>query len=111
MPHFIEAKRKLALLYKDSFSLVKGVDFFQEPINCNSNYWLNTILLNDSNSSLKDFIINDLNSQGIQVRSSWRLLHKLSMYKQCPKMDNLEGSTFLEKSIINIPSSANIATN
>ena len=111
MPHFIEAKRELALLYKDSFSLVKGVDFFQEPINCNSNYWLNTILLNDSNTSLKDFIINDLNSQGIQVRSSWRLLHKLSMYKQCPKMDNLEGSTFLEKSIINIPSSANIATN
>jgi perosamine synthetase len=108
MPNFIEAKRKLADLYKESFSFIKGVDFFKEPVNCSSNYWLNTILLDDSNTSAKDFIISDLNSRGIQVRPSWRLLHKLSMYKQCPKMDNLEGSTFLEKSIINIPSSANL---
>ena len=108
MSIFIDAKRKLAQLYKDSFAMVKGVEFFQEPTNCISNYWLNTILLNERNTGARDCILTKLNSKGIQARPSWRLLHSLSMFRGCPRMHDLEGSSFLEKAIINIPSSANI---
>ena len=41
--NFLKRKRKLANLYKDFFSKIKNFDFFDEPINTRSNYWLNII--------------------------------------------------------------------
>ena len=51
--------------------------------------------------------LQTLNDNGIQARPVWTLLHKLPMYKDCPKMD-LTTAKSLEARLINIPSSVGI---
>ena len=44
---------------------------------------------------------------GIGIRPVWKLMHKIKHLSKFPKM-NLSNSIFLEKSLINLPSSANL---
>ena len=46
LENFIHNKRNLARRYKAFFNGSKYI-FFQEPKNCKSNYWLNSIILKD----------------------------------------------------------------
>jgi len=87
LPYFIKEKRKLAERYRSAFEKVKGIHFFIEPANAQSNYWLNTILLEKGFEHEKDTVLQTLNDNGIQARPAWTLLHKLPMYKTCHKMD------------------------
>ena len=77
----------------------------QEPPNCSSNYWLQTILLNKPNLDLRNEILTVLNEAGFMSRPAWTGLHKLAHFKDNPKMD-METTDSLEKRIINIPSSS-----
>ena len=45
LDEFVENKRATAEAYKEYFAHVDGVEFFAEPENCRSNYWLNAVLL------------------------------------------------------------------
>jgi len=107
LPNFLKEKRNLAKRYRSAFEYVKGIHFFIEPVHAQSNYWLNTILLEQGLEHEKDTVLQTLNDNGIQARPVWTLLHKLSMYKTCPKMD-LTTSESLEARLINIPSSVGI---
>lgn len=102
---FIENKRVLADNYIKAFHGIEGVSFFIEPSYAKSNYWLNTIILEKENESLRDQVLEYTNSNGIMTRPVWKLMNKLPMYSSCPSMD-LTCSESLEKRIINIPSSA-----
>jgi len=99
---FINSKRKLAGIYEDFFN---GTDyvFVKESIESKSNYWLNSIILQDKNQ--RDLFLEDTNSQGIMTRPIWTLMNKLSMfeYAQC---GDLKNSEWLEDRVVNIPSSA-----
>jgi perosamine synthetase len=105
LPEFIEKKRKLALMYQEVFQDIKEIDFFTEPEYAKSNYWLNAIILKESNKDLRDKILKETNENKIMTRPIWKLMHHLKMFKDCPKMD-LSVSKSLENRIINIPSSA-----
>lgn len=105
LENFIIRKRALAEKYRKAFSHMSGITFFQEPQYAKSNYWLNTLLLDEEYSMLRDFILSQLNGFGIGVRPSWKLMNKLAMFRSCPHMD-LSVSESLERRIINIPSSA-----
>src|SRR5574344_1005104 len=59
---FIEAKRKLANRYQLFFKEIE-IDFFVEPDNSKSNYWLNAILLN--NREERDEFLEYTNQNGI----------------------------------------------
>jgi perosamine synthetase len=107
LPYFLKEKRNLAKRYRNAFEYVKGIHFFIEPVHAQSNYWLNTILLEQGLEHEKDKVLQILNDNGIQARPVWTLLHKLPMYKTCPKMD-LTTSESLEARLINIPSSVGI---
>jgi len=107
LPYFIKEKRKLAKRYQNAFENIKGIHFFIEPVHAKSNYWLNTILLEKGLEHERDTVLQTLNDNGIQARPAWILLHKLPMYKNCPKMD-LTTSESLEARLINIPSSVGI---
>ena len=99
---FIENKRNLSDLYFDFFSDFDNVILVREIKESRSNYWLNSLLLEDlveRNNYLKY-----LNDQNIMSRPVWSLINNLDMYKQCPKSD-LSNSMWLEKRLINIPSS------
>ena len=103
----IEKKRRLFTYYTKSFEEFKEFKILNEPENCRSNYWLQTIILEKNWEDQRDSILVATNSSGIMTRPSWTLLHKLHPYKGFPCMD-LSISESLEKRIINIPSSSNL---
>jgi len=107
LPEFIEKKRSLAKRYAEAFSDLEGVRFFTEPDFARSNYWLNTLILDKRWAHLRDEILKLTNENGIMTRPVWTLLHKLPMYRHCPKMD-LDCAEDLTSRIINIPSSADL---
>ena len=107
LPNFLKEKRNLAKRYQMAFENIKGIHFIIEPAHAQSNYWLNAILLEKGLEHERDTVLQTLNDNGIQARPVWTLLHKLPMYKDCPKMD-LTTAKSLEARLINIPSSAGL---
>lgn len=105
LPEFVRKKRVLADRYRQAFAGVEGVKFFTEPDFARSNYWLNVLLLNKEFSGERDTFLELSNSLGIMTRPAWTLMHKLPMYRGCPRMD-LSVAQSLESRIVNIPSSA-----
>jgi perosamine synthetase len=110
LPVFLQNKRSLAKSYQKAFADVFGLRFFTEPENAQSNYWLNTLLLDVFSSEKRDELLELTNSTGVMTRPTWTLMHKLPMFKNCPRMD-LSLAESLERRLINIPSSASLGTN
>lgn len=98
---FLEDKRMLATEYKQFFTS-QNIRFIEEPINAQSNYWLNSILLDDMNE--RDEFLEYTNSNGVMTRPIWALMNKLEMFKSC-QHDELLNAFFLEARVVNIPSS------
>ncbi|HJW31184.1 MAG TPA: DegT/DnrJ/EryC1/StrS family aminotransferase, partial [Saprospiraceae bacterium] len=109
LPELLSAKRALAERYSKAFAELPGVHFFLEPVNSQSNYWLNALLLDKECASQRDALLAATNNAGIMTRPVWTPLHKLSMFADCPKMD-LPTAEDLEQRLINIPSSAMLAS-
>ena len=102
---FLDSKRKLFLKYKDVFESIDGIKLFNEPDNSESNYWLQTIILENGFENELENILRNTNKKNIMTRPAWNLIHKLDMYLDSPKSP-LPVSESLSKRIINIPSSA-----
>jgi perosamine synthetase len=105
LPGMLERKRALAQRYAAAFARVEGVRFVTEPVGSRSNYWLNTLLLDDSSEASRDALLEVLNEAGYMARPVWTLMHRLPMYGACPRMD-VACAEDLERRIVNIPSSA-----
>lgn len=98
---FIEQKRKLANTYETLLTNLDGVQLFKESNFCQSNYWLQTLTLDESLN--RDEVLAFLNENGVMSRPIWQPIHELQMYKTYPKM-NLNVTEKFKKVIINIPS-------
>ena len=98
---FVKQKRQLAEEYAQ---LLKNsnLDFFKEPKNCRSNYWLNTIICHDE--SQRNELLNYMNTREIMTRPVWTPMNKLPMFKNSLS-DSLQNTLWLEERIVNIPSS------
>jgi perosamine synthetase len=103
--HFLKLKKKLYNRYKIAISKNKEFTLFNEPKNTKSNHWLCTIILNKNNINYRDKILKKLNKLGYLARPLWNPLHKIIYLKKFQHM-NLEKTNYLNKKIINIPSSA-----
>ena len=101
---FLEKKRALAQRYARAFSGLEGARIFPEPTFARSNYWLNTLILDEGLCEQRDAILDVTNREGIQTRPVWTLMHKLPMYMQCPRM-GLPVAENLERRVICLPSS------
>ena len=99
---FLLNKRVIAEKYKDYFSQFDEIEFFCEPDNCKSNYWLNVLLMKD-NEAQKEFL-QFTNDNGVMTRPIWRLMNRLPMFSSC-QTDNLENTIWFEERVVNIPSS------
>lgn len=97
---FIERKRELVEKYK-AFFADKDIEFFTEPENCRSNYWLNAVILKDR--AERDAFLTFTNDHGVMTRPIWVLNNKLDMYKGCQCAD-LTNAEWLEDRVVNIPS-------
>jgi perosamine synthetase len=104
LPEFVSAKRALAELYRLAFTDICGIRFFSEPIHNRSNYWLNTLLLDEECADQRDAFLAASNNVGIMTRPAWTLMSRLPMFAHCPRMD-LTVAESLVKRLVNIPSS------
>jgi len=104
LPSKLAAKRSLFERYQKAFAQIHGITLFSEPKNCHSNYWLQTLLLNESESINRDLILEATNNVGIMTRPAWVLMNELAAFKDSPSM-NLDIANSLSHRIINIPSS------
>jgi perosamine synthetase len=104
LPGFLEGKRRLFEIYQTAFQGVPQSRIFSEPKGCRSNYWLQTLMLDESAVGQKDAILVATNGSGFMTRPAWVLLHQLKPYRECPKM-NLSVAGSLQKRLINLPSS------
>ena len=98
---FLENKRELADIYKEFFA-TENIKFVIEPKESKSNYWLNSVILQDRNQR-NDFL-EFTNNNGVMTRPIWTLMNKLEMFKDA-ECGNLENSLWLEDKVVNIPSS------
>ena len=101
------SKRNLFRLYSAVFDQVSGIKIFQEPENCKSNYWLQTLILEENESGNLQKILEATNESQIMTRPSWVLLNELIPFLDCPSMDLVVAKS-LSIRIINIPSSPNL---
>jgi aminotransferase in exopolysaccharide biosynthesis len=103
LPVMLAAKRVLFQRYQAAFATVQGVRLMTEPEYCQSNYWLQTIQLDNENENLRDAILIATNEAGFMTRPVWSLMHKLQHFRDCPR-SSLPIAESLERRLINIPS-------
>lgn len=104
LPSKLIAKRHLFDRYKSAFADVEGAQLFEQPENCQSNYWLQTLLLREDLSEKRDLVLEATNAAGIMTRPVWVLLNELVAFKSSPCSD-LTTAQSLSRRVINIPSS------
>ena len=104
----VKSKRALANQYQRMFAGIQNARIFEEFDGSESNYWLNTLILNEDNAVKRDELLEELNNIGILSRPAWTPLHSLGIYEQSPRAD-LSATENFTKRIINLPSSASLA--
>ena len=102
LDEFIADKRSTAKAYAEYFKNVEGIDFFTEPENCFSNYWLNVVILPDHDKQLE--FLQETNDNGVMTRPIWELMNRLPMFEHC-QHDDLKNTIWFADRVVNIPSS------
>lgn len=98
---FITLKRSLAARYESELQ-GSELQFFREPKDCRSNYWLNAVVCESRDR--RDALLKATNDQGVMTRPIWQLMNHLPKYATCLRGD-LSNATWLEARIVNLPSS------
>lgn len=108
LPELLAAKRRLFERYRTVFADVPGVRLMAEPNGCRSNYWLQTLLLDESVTDQRDAVLAATNDAGLMTRPVWNLMHHLQPFRDCPYAP-LPVTESLVRRVINVPSSAFLA--
>jgi perosamine synthetase len=108
LPGLLAAKRRLHRRYAHAFAEVSGAHLMSEPSGCRSNYWLQTLLLDEASGCDRDTVLTASNDAGFMARPVWTLNHRLAPFSDSPRMP-LAVAESLERRIVNIPSSAQLA--
>lgn len=99
---YVASKRKVAAEYIEYFKNVDGIDFFAEPENTFSNYWLSAVVLKDKESQLA--FLQETNDNGVMTRPIWELMNRFPMFENCQN-DGLKNTIYFADRVVNIPSS------
>lgn len=102
---YVTNKRITAHLYEEFFKNVDGIDFFTEPNNSRSNYWLNVVILKDKDTQQN--FLQYTNDNGVMTRPIWELMNRLPMFEKCEN-DGLKNTIWFADRVVNIPSSVRL---
>lgn len=102
LDEYIADKRETAKAYAEYFKNVDGIEYFTEPENAFSNYWLNVVILPDHDKQLE--FLQETNDNGVMTRPIWELMNRLPMFEKCEN-DGLKNTIFFADRVVNIPSS------
>ena len=105
LDEFIADKRETAKAYAEYFKNVDGIDFFTEPENCYSNYWLNVVILPDHDKQIE--FLQETNDNGVMTRPIWELMNRLPMFENC-QHDHLTNTIWFADRVVNVPSSVRL---
>lgn len=104
---FIARKRRLTELYAAAFEKNPGLRLIREPAGTQSNYWLQSIMLDPQHASERDVVLEALNDAGYAARPVWRLMSTMPMFEACPRMP-LTVTEDIEQRVISLPSGAGL---
>ncbi len=107
LPVKLANKRELFARYQSAFKGIKGVSLIKEPARCKSNYWLQALLLDSDDTGQRNAILKATNEAGFMTRPVWTLMHELSPFKECPRMDIVTAQSLMQR-LINIPSGSGL---
>lgn len=99
---YVADKRETAKRYAEYFAGMNGIEFFVEPENAYSNYWLNAVLLPNKEEQIR--FLEYTNDHGVMTRPIWELMNRLPMFENC-ETDGLENTIMFADRVVNIPSS------
>ena len=102
LEEYVLNKRETAKQYAEFFKNIGGIDFFVEPADSRSNYWLNVVILKDKDAQLQ--FLQETNDNGVMTRPIWELMNRLPMFEHC-EHDSLENTIWFADRVVNIPSS------
>lgn len=105
LDRYIADKRETAAAYAEFFRNVDGIEFFTEPENCFSNYWLNSVILKNKKAQLE--FLQETNDNGVMTRPIWELMNRLPMFENC-ETDGLKNTVWFADRVVNIPSSVKL---
>ena len=107
LPAILAAKRELFRRYEQAFTQVPSIKLISEPERCHSNYWLQTILMDQDELGQRDTLLEATNNAGYMTRPAWSMLPESKPFKNCPKMD-LSCAYSVARRLVNIPSSPSL---
>ena len=102
---YVASKRETAKAYEEFFKDIPEIEFFSEPKDTRSNYWLNVVILKDKEAQLS--FLEYTNDNGVMTRPIWELMNRLSMFEKCEN-DGLKNTIWFADRVVNIPSSVRI---
>ena len=105
LEEFIADKRATAAAYAEYFKNVDDIDFFTEPADSFSNYWLNVVILKDKEAQQQ--FLQETNDNGVMTRPIWELMNRLPMFEHC-QHDDLKNTIWFADRVVNIPSSVRL---
>lgn len=110
LPRFLASKRAVAAEYQAYFNRPEvksatGIEFFSEPAETRSNYWLNAVIL-PSHEAQIDFL-TQTNDNGVMTRPIWELMNRLPMFSEAECGDLTQAEWFADR-VVNIPSSVRL---
>ena len=105
LDEYVADKRTTAAAYAEFFKQIDDIQFFTEPENCFSNYWLNAVIL--KNHEAQQAFLQYSNDHGVMTRPIWELMSRLPMFEHC-QHDELENTIFFADRVVNIPSSVRL---
>ena len=105
LDEFIADKRETAKAYGEFFKNMDGIEFFTEPKNCFSNYWLNAVILPDHEKQME--FLQETNDNGVMTRPIWELMNRMPMFEHC-QHDHLTNTIWFADRVVNIPSSVRL---
>lgn len=108
LPSFVEAKRSLYERYAKVFDNISSISLFKEPAGSRSNYWLQTLLLDEVHADHREAVLTATNDAGYMTRPCWNLMPTIASMSGNPSAP-LPVAQALAARIINLPSSAFLA--
>ena len=102
---YVASKRETAKAYEEFFKDIPEIDFFVEPKNTRSNYWLNVVILKDKEA--QQSFLQYTNDNGVMTRPIWELMNRLPMFEKCEN-DGLKNTIWFADRVVNIPSSVRL---
>ena len=104
---FIEHKGNIYLKYKELFNQNNSIEVLGFNPDTRPNYWLSSIAIKNINIKKRNDLISFLESNSIQCRPIWDLIHKQKPYKSSAVYSSTNALKFLDN-VVNLPSSSGL---